>query len=500
MLFRTPLAWIGLTAILVPIVIHLLVRAPAAPVIVASLRFVRASAMRARRRRRWRDGSLLAVRVGILALAAAALANPLLAGGCRERAWNARIARAVIVEARTKDAEQAIRELPPAFAARQVTASDLRAGLDVGLRWLETTPPARREVVVIGSLRLGAIDGLDLQRVSRDVGIRFVQTSPPGRQPEIPASVATRRVDDRIARTVTQTTIDGERTHTSMMTAPPPGLAIERSASGIAVPALGLDVVGPATAEPAMRAAVTAALAVGVPVPDDPKARPVVVAIGDRPSGWSAARGAAGATAGAAWVGDAIAGLAADPSMLAEARAAQARPSHADETGDGWLAVARDGQGRVVVVAASPDASSRAPLQAPSSWRLAVRAEPASTLVPALIRAALLARERAPRSTLLDAEVVPIAGAQLAAWTRPSQRVDAGALGVAQASDRRWAWGLVLVLLGIESVLRKRGQRARADAEEGHVVGVAPVVSRSRTQKVTSASGVPMSSRLRCIP
>ncbi len=32
-----------------------------------------------------------------------------------------------------------------------------------------------------------------------------------------------------------------------------------------------------------------------------------------------------------------------------------------------------------------------------------------------------------------------------------------------------------------------------------HVVGEAPVVSRSRTQKVTSASGVPMSSKLACI-
>ena len=69
MTFRNPLAWIGLATLLVPIAIHLLVRAPAQPIVLASLRFVPASPMRALRRRLLNDGGLLALRLAVLALA-----------------------------------------------------------------------------------------------------------------------------------------------------------------------------------------------------------------------------------------------------------------------------------------------------------------------------------------------------------------------------------------------------------------------------------------------
>ena len=214
MLFRNPLAWIGFAAVLVPLAIHLLVRAPARPIVLASLRFVPRSPMRALRRRFLDDGGLLVLRMALLAVAAAALADPLVASGCRQRRWDARIARAVVFDPRdAAHVEPRLRDLPPAVVVERVAVSDVRAGLAAAVRWLERAPPARRELVVVGHLALGTLDAPELRDVPATIGLRFLTLETAAAPRPLAGPPLTRPGrDGGIDLVRASVTVDGERT------------------------------------------------------------------------------------------------------------------------------------------------------------------------------------------------------------------------------------------------------------------------------------------------
>ena len=94
-----PGAWVGLAVLAGPVLVHLLLRHRAARILFPSLRFVRASRTAAVRLRPPSDWLLLALRLATLGLAVVALAQPLLLAPARSAAWNARLARAVVVDA-----------------------------------------------------------------------------------------------------------------------------------------------------------------------------------------------------------------------------------------------------------------------------------------------------------------------------------------------------------------------------------------------------------------
>ena len=98
MVWLAPAALLGLTAVLLPIAIHLLWRRTARRVVVPTTRFVEDGQASATRVRPPADLPLLLVRMGIVAAAALALAQPLLMTSGRERAAAATIARAVVVD------------------------------------------------------------------------------------------------------------------------------------------------------------------------------------------------------------------------------------------------------------------------------------------------------------------------------------------------------------------------------------------------------------------
>lgn len=111
MLFLNPLAWIGLAAVAVPILIHLLARQASAPVPFPTLRFLRATPLLDLRRRRLSDWLLLAVRVAIIALAVTALAQPFIA-----TTRSAGAQRLVIIDASPSVDAEAARQAARALA------------------------------------------------------------------------------------------------------------------------------------------------------------------------------------------------------------------------------------------------------------------------------------------------------------------------------------------------------------------------------------------------
>lgn len=178
-----PWAWLGLTAVIVPLALHLLARQQRRRLLFPSLRFLHPTRLSAVRRWKITDWPLLAVRLLIVGMAVAALASPVLVSANRQRAWAERAARAVIVVAGAAGAPDAselagfaAREMASAFAAREfpVGSGEIGDGIRDAAMWLDRQPPAAREVVIMGDLRTGALTAGDLETLPRHVGIRFV--------------------------------------------------------------------------------------------------------------------------------------------------------------------------------------------------------------------------------------------------------------------------------------------------------------------------------------
>jgi hypothetical protein len=458
MWFRNPLALIGLASLLVPIVIHLLVRAPAQPIVLASLRFVSASPMRALRRRLLNDPALLALRLSILALAVAALADPFLAAGCRTRGWNARLARAVVADARVDTETTArARDLPAAFASTMVSTADLRGGLARAMVWLDAAPPARREIVVVGPLELGTLDDAALREIPTGVGVRFVRTASTTRPAPIDGPAVTARTERGLESRRLRVTLDKGRTlATDVGLDPLPAATIAPTPHGWRAPAFALDVLGPDAARPSLRAAIDAALGVGVPVPvatstGTISSRNLVVLLDTAGAlePWAPRVEALSLP----WMAAVAGAVPRDPDVVAEARGARAT-TRAALPGP-WLTLLNDVDGHPLAAVAASDAA----------LVLLARTDAVSPLTPALVRSLLLARD--DTRPFSSAETAPIPDADLTRWTREPGDVDAGAIAPEQVSDRSWLWGAALAAVGLETLVRRRRPRIAADVERG---------------------------------
>ena len=185
MIWRNPVAWLGLATLLIPLAIHLLVRHRAEPRPFPSLRFVQPTRLASVRRKMISDWPLLVIRMAMLAAAVAALADPLWQSAARRAEWSARQARAIVVDttAERHERDAAARALATARAAdmraarslaQREAASAFRAetfetkivadGIRRAAAWLRTAPPARRELVVISDFQLGALDAAHAPR------------------------------------------------------------------------------------------------------------------------------------------------------------------------------------------------------------------------------------------------------------------------------------------------------------------------------------------------
>ena len=199
MIWQNPWAWLGLLALAVPVLIHLLGRRSARIRKFPTLRFVGASQLMATRWTRPSDLALLAVRLGIIAAAVAAVARPLLLTDGRQLDRGRALARAIIVDTSesmrraARPGTTAERAIDRARAESQRLANEtstsviLQTAAPAGalpgaVGWLGTQR-GRREVVVISDFQTGSIDQVDLAAVTGDIGVGLmrIDVEPSGR-------------------------------------------------------------------------------------------------------------------------------------------------------------------------------------------------------------------------------------------------------------------------------------------------------------------------------
>ena len=174
MIWLQGIALVGLAAVAVPFLAHLVSRRPAMRIVFPTLRFFGDPSLRARARRTLGDWPLLAVRTGIVVSAALALAQPLFLPASRLRAANARDVRAIVIDTsasmhrRARESSLPVLDAARARAAKAVAGAhraevfegdDLADALRRAGRWLDTAPPGRQQVVVYTDAQAGTLAG-----------------------------------------------------------------------------------------------------------------------------------------------------------------------------------------------------------------------------------------------------------------------------------------------------------------------------------------------------
>lgn len=421
-----PAAFLGLIALAGPIIVHLLRRHRAVRVPFPSLRFVRPSRAVAVRLRLPGDLGLLVIRLLILLAAVAALARPVVLTRWRTDSWNARTARAVVVDV-SDSMTRTDAGPPPAAEADDLARTDgadaawstriearaLRSGLQQAVVWLSATAPARREIVLISDFQTGALTERDVALVPAGIGLRLRQTGVATGERRIEGAGLFGTAMSRGQMIV----LSGSATAVSLASrsATTAGLQILTTDSDRAAGAALLEIVESAGAP--------------APAPEQPL---VVSFAGATPRG--------GGPVSQPWMLQTLLRLRADAEIGAAAIADPAKPGAEDPS---WQAVVRDGAGRPVVRAASDG----------SSLMIDVAAPPDSYLAAAVARGALIARH-GPMARPED-EVLRLTSAALAKWERPAPPVGPDAWRGTDVSDARWCWAIALVLLCGEAWLRR---------------------------------------------
>ena len=438
MLWLNPIAWFALATAALPLLIHLLIQRRVERFPFPTLRFLQPTRLAAVRRHLLEDLPLLAVRIALLAAAAAALAGPLLVTAARRHAWDRRVVRAVVTDSGTASSAA----LQQTFAAE-----DLRDGIRRAILWLDAAPPARREILVSSAFPIGSITAADVAAIPAGIGVRFERT---GSLPRT-RTVAGGRVLTADGTRAREVTLDGERTSVHETA------ANDRAAWPIAVVASKQDqgVVDAATA-----AVLSQRVWAG---PPDRRARVFLIerpesarGRADAAQGPAAevARGSSPATGSvivAAWMADAVSRIAADRDLRAAAGGVAAGMADAGFAAAPWQTIAAAADGRPLVVAS-----------ASTNEFFVVSAAPASDVVtPVLLRA--IADAIAAPPDLQRAEVVPIADAVLQRWSRPAAPVTSPRIDTVDGDDRRWLWLAALLLMAVEMWIRRARTADRAD-------------------------------------
>jgi hypothetical protein len=397
--WQSAAAFVALVALAGPVLVHLLRRRRASRVAFPTVRFVEPSFSRAVRLRLPGDPGLLALRLAIVALAVCAAAQPVFVTPARLRGWNARIARAIVVDAsgsmaasRAEADREASLETRSATTAVRVETADLGDGIRRAAAALIPAPPARREIVVLSDFQEGALDERMIGAVPRDVGLRFVRVGRTVEHREVsgPVLLSAGGASQRAAIGV-----EAERTV----------VAFERTGASTA----GLRLDGVSEAERRELVAVVAASGVEAPSAAEPIAFEV-----------AKASGAASGTPAldARW-------------MLTTALRLRRDPDLRDRTAP---AVGTSGGALHVRVGAPADSFDAA----------------------AALRGVLAARGGELVEHLAEHEVRTIGDGRLRAWSREAATVPADAWRFAPATDARLFWAAALLLLGVEAVARRR--------------------------------------------
>lgn len=393
MVWLVPAALAGLAAIAGPVMLHLLRRRTARRLVLPSTRFVVGRTNSAVRIGRISDPLLLLVRALILASAAAALAQPLWLTDSRAERWAQRIARAIVVD--TSPSARAT-NTSEAIAAERSSSDHVTTidSADPG----SALERAARWLAVAPPARREIVVVSDFQRGA----LTHADVS------RLPASVGLRFVATSTVSAVRDAALVRTLVPGGSITARPAFDAgrttVRYSSSGSSTGGLRV-VVDPADSEE-VAALMRVVSNAGAAAPDP--SQPIVIRF---PGGDAVPLARSTSDT---WSFGAAQRLLRNPGLDAEA-----------------LEVASPADALVVNVTAEP--SSLAAAQA-------VKAALDARIDPAALRE--LEPERIPAETL-------------AAWSRDPVPPDADAWRQTDESDGRWFWGVALLLLGVETILRR---------------------------------------------
>jgi hypothetical protein len=413
-----PAALVGLAATAGPILVHLLRRQRATRLPFPSLRFLGETHTAAVRPRLPSDALLLVIRIGTVAAAALALAQPIVRTDARRRAWLERIVRVVVLDtSRSMEAglaaarEAAGSEVGGSAEAQRIEAGDLAAGMARAVRRLPEMGPGRREIVVVSDFQLGSLDAAALSLVPAHVGLRFVSAG----QPQ-PTTTFAQRLLGTPGRVPREETVTLTPTATSV--------TVRTTASETK----GLRIVAPAADRPDADRLLRAVARAGAPEPSADERLAFVFPGVPAP---------AIRTPNTAWMLRTIAGVREQLSSLVQ----QGAPN--DETGDGWLVAMRDPSGRPLVSAGAGDGELIFRIERPPREFVAV------ATVGAALRARVRDRDRR------EHEIARIPASQLAGWTRAPGAPPPDQWREEPPGDARYFWTLALVLLLVEFAVRR---------------------------------------------
>ena len=407
-----PWALAGLVLVAGPILVHMLLRRNARRIVFPTTRFLTETRAAAVRFRAPSDIGLLILRAAIIVAAVLAAAQPVLHATWRTAQWDRRIARAVVIDdSRSRqsvapDVEPLVTRELQAFVSSRFVGSDLADQVQRASEWLERTPPARRELVVISDFQRDAIDDRVIATIPKAIGVRFIRA---GVHPTTRAIQMAPIAGWRGALWQPSATLRAD------------GLDASWTRVDVAAPPAWLTTIQAEGEEAHAARAVAAAASFGVsPVPVD---RRVIVRFADVP-------GATGSSVETPW-------------MLRSTLALR-QSDLLRESGARVEATERDG-----------------------SLIIWTDARASSPVAPAVVRAVMLA---ASPADFVDPEleVATISDADLARWRREPAPVSSPEGAVASdGTEARILWAAALLLIAIETWLRRRTGQAHT-REERH--------------------------------
>lgn len=188
MIWQNAWAFAGLLFLALPVLIHLLSRKRAVLQKFPSLRFLDVTRLLPTRSPNLSDIPLLLVRLAIVAAAVFALAQPLYISATRKQSLNASLARVIVVDTSrsmmrnsvgTKTIADSARVLATQLAGVASTSvvlqtASVASALPGASAWL-ATQAGRAEIVVISDFQGGTIDSATVASIPAHVGFRGVQ-------------------------------------------------------------------------------------------------------------------------------------------------------------------------------------------------------------------------------------------------------------------------------------------------------------------------------------
>ena len=401
-----PAALAGMLLLAGPLLVHMLVRRHARRVVFPSTRFLLETQAAAVRFRRPSDASLLLLRGAICAAAVLAAAQPIVVNRWRIAGWNARVARAIVLDtsrsmpAPAEAARLADRERQ-AFASALFQEQELDAGIGRAAEWLARSPPARRELVIVSDFQRGALTAQSLARLSPEIGVRFIRagTQPATRTAPLPIVAGWRNAEWQPTVTLHGDALDAQWTR----------LGVRGSSAAHLTP--WISTRQPQALADASARAVAAAVSFGVTA-GDVRQRAIVVFAG-------AQSGTAERTIATPWIARAAMSLR-ESGLLRESGA--------------QVTLAEESGAFLVHTDAAAD----------------------SAAAPAVVRSVILAIRPADRADT-ELETATLSDAQLAAWRRdPGRAAVRPGIPLGASGDGRWLWAAALLLMAAEAWVRRR--------------------------------------------